>query len=362
MAQIARKEVLVSDLEFDYENPRLPTTKKGSSSGQIIRYMLAEGKVTDLMQSIAQQGYFDGEPLIAIPLKGKKYTVVEGNRRLAALKLLNRLEDASIKNSTVEEIIDEAKKNPIQVPVIIYETRDDVLEYLGYRHITGVDDWDPLAKARYLKQVAQKYSKRPFNERIKILSKLIGSGKRADYVKKLLLGYALYEEIKENDFYGISNLNEETLEFSILTTAVSYKKISEYIGLDEDAFNGNLKGIKKQNLENLVTWIFKKNDDGFTRLGESRNLKILSAVVGSPKALKAFVGGKHLDVARLYTSEPSETFKELVSISLNRLRDARELLYLIESPSETIMEDLKEVQGISKTCISDLQAKISGDE
>ncbi|MEQ1586552.1 MAG: ParB/Srx family N-terminal domain-containing protein [Cyclobacteriaceae bacterium] len=355
-------EVEVSNLDFDFENPRLPTSKKGSSSNEVLRYMLTEAKVTDLMQSIAEQGYFEGEPLIAIPKGKDKYTIVEGNRRLAALKLLNKPNIAPIKNNLINEIVDSANKIPEKVPVIVYNTRDDVLEYLGYRHITGVDDWDPLAKARYLRQVENKYSKFPFEKRLKILARLIGSGTRGDYVKKLLLGYALYEEIKDKDFYSIPNLNEETLEFSLLTTAVSYSKISEYIGLNEDSFSGKLKGVKAKNLENLVTWIFKKNDEGFTRLGESRNLKILNAVVSSPKAIKAFSGGKSLDVARLYTSEPSETFDELISISLGRLRDARELLYLIEKPSSNVFDQLKEIQGISRSCFSDLQAKQEGDE
>ncbi len=40
------------------------------------------------MLSIGQQGYFPGEPLLAVKSNGN-YIVVEGNRRLAAVKLLN---------------------------------------------------------------------------------------------------------------------------------------------------------------------------------------------------------------------------------------------------------------------------------
>jgi ParB-like nuclease domain len=353
-------DIPVLNLEFDYENPRLPTTRRGGNAEDVLRYMITEGKVTDLMQSIAEQGYFGGEPLLGIQGVKGKYTIVEGNRRLAALKLLNNPSVAPTKRNTVQEIVEEAKEIPKSVPVIIYKKRDDVLEYLGYRHITGVDDWDPLAKARYLKQVAQKHLKTPFDERLRILAKLIGS--KADYVKKLLLGYALYEEIRDNDFYDIPHLDEESLEFSLLTTAVSYKNIADFIGMNEDAFNGNLKGIKKQHLEKITHWIFNKNEEGFTRVGESRNLKILSAVVASPKALKEFDGGKALEVARLYTSEPAETFSELVSVSLARIRDARELLYLVDSPSSSTIDNLKELQGIARNCIADLQSKNLKDD
>lgn len=43
-----------------------------------------------------------------------------------------------------------SKNAPSVAPCIIYDNEADIIDYLGYRHITGVKDWGALEKARYL--------------------------------------------------------------------------------------------------------------------------------------------------------------------------------------------------------------------
>jgi len=72
-------------LLLDAENPRLEGIAK-------IRAMWREMTVSEVALSIAASGNFEEEPLFAIPgpeVNGKKgFIVVEGNRRLTAVKLL----------------------------------------------------------------------------------------------------------------------------------------------------------------------------------------------------------------------------------------------------------------------------------
>ena len=76
-------------LEFDPENPRFyRLNERAGSDDAVIEEMLDDESVQDLMLSIGEQDYFPGEPLLVVK-KGKKFVVVEGNRRLAAVKLLN---------------------------------------------------------------------------------------------------------------------------------------------------------------------------------------------------------------------------------------------------------------------------------
>jgi hypothetical protein len=79
----------VSTLELDPLNPRIPALVDAPSQRDIVAYMVEHEEVYDLARSIADfGGLYPGESLIAVEEDGKK-TVVEGNRRLAALKLLN---------------------------------------------------------------------------------------------------------------------------------------------------------------------------------------------------------------------------------------------------------------------------------
>lgn len=76
-------------LDFDPENPRFyRLNDRAGSDDAVIEEMLDDESVQDLMLSIGEQDYFPGEPLLVVK-KGKKFVVVEGNRRLAAVKLLN---------------------------------------------------------------------------------------------------------------------------------------------------------------------------------------------------------------------------------------------------------------------------------
>ncbi|MBS1941153.1 MAG: ParB N-terminal domain-containing protein [Bacteroidetes bacterium] len=340
--------VPLDNLLFDPENPRLPTSKTNATDEEVFRYMLEEGKVTDLMQSIGQQGYFSGEPLMAIPSAKEpgKFEVVEGNRRLAALKLLSHPDLAPIKQTSVETIVSEARFKPDSAPVIVYDRRADVLQYLGYRHITGVDQWDSLAKARYLNQLLGLYPGMDYAEQLRNLSKTIGS--RSDYVHKLLSGFALYKNIEDSDFFGIPGIGEESFSFSVLTTALSYKGISDHVGIGTEISRFDTAKVNSGHLKELTEWLFKETPEGRTRLGESRNLRTLNAVVLSKRALAEFRKGRSLDEARLLTDEPNQVFTAAIDHALRRLKDARDQSHLLDVPSEHDIEALLELARMAK--------------
>ena len=73
---------------------------------------------------------------------------VEGNRRLTAVKLLLKPELASTRKAAVLEAANAAGRKPAELPVLKFKSRDQVLRYLAFRHITGIEPWNPLQKAR----------------------------------------------------------------------------------------------------------------------------------------------------------------------------------------------------------------------
>lgn len=215
--------VPVKNLRFDPDNPRLPSTVNGNKESEVIEWMLDDATLPELMAAIGEQDYFPGEPLLVVPADQRKddiYTVVEGNRRLAAVKLLQNPGLAPMGSKKVQIISDEAKKRPGELPALVFDKRDDILRYLGYRHVTGIKEWNPLAKARYLEQLAQK-SKGPYSKKkFQAMARTIGS--HWDYVARLLTGLAIYKLMESRSFFGIQGLDENDIEFAVLTTALSY--------------------------------------------------------------------------------------------------------------------------------------------
>lgn len=350
----------VGDLTFDPQNPRFPSEKIGAQDKDVFQYMLENVNLVDLLLSIATQGYFPGEPLLATPSTTKpgKYEVLEGNRRLAALILLLSPELAPIKKDTVKKIADEARFKPKEVPVLIYDSRQEVLQYLGYRHITGVAQWDSLAKARYLAHLRDQYKNLDYVSATKELAKIIGS--RSDYVHRLLSGFQIYKKIEENNFFKIPDLKEENFKFSVLTTALSYKNINNYVTpTDIEESVEEIKTINIGHLKDLTEWMFKEFE-GRTRLGESRNLKTLNAIISAPRAFKAFKdNGRPLEEAKFLTNEPKEIFSSAIQQALDRILDAKLQSHQVETPSNIDLENLKEMVQVARELYQIVKSKIT---
>ncbi len=341
--------VAVELLDFDSLNPRLPNYIDKSNDGEVVEWMLKEANVVELMGSIGEQGYFEGEPLIVVPSKdnAKHFEVVEGNRRLTAVKLLHNPELATTRKAAVLDAAKVANNKPAKLPVLQFGSRDEVLRFLAYRHITGIEPWNPLQKARYLKQLASsKDFKRLGKEELRRrLAKEIGSN--SNYVAKSLAGLAVYDAIEEAHYFDIPGLNEKTLFHSVLTTALTYASISKFIGLDgptdDDASHLGTKELKE-----LTRWIFEQNSEGQTRIGESRNLQKLARVVTESKALEKFRGGRSLVEADLLTSGPVEAFRNSLGEAKSRLETARDCVHLVEKFSNEDADLLKEIQKLSR--------------
>ena len=81
------KRLSVASLHLDDKNPRLGRETSSRAPRDIIQYLFDHDKALELAESIAYRGYFPNEPLLAITDNGR-HVIVEGNRRLAALKAL----------------------------------------------------------------------------------------------------------------------------------------------------------------------------------------------------------------------------------------------------------------------------------
>jgi hypothetical protein len=339
----------VESLEFDPLNPRWPRYLLKGDDAEVIDWMLKEANIVELMGSIGEQGYFEGEPLIVVPSKTKPghHDVVEGNRRLTAVKLLSQPDLATTRKKSVSEAAEAAQFKPKVLPVLEFKNRGEVLRYLAYRHITGIEPWNPLQKGRYLKQLAGSpgFSELPKDELRKRLAKEIGSN--ANYVARLLAGLAVYERIEDAHFFDIPDLDEKTISYSVLTTALNYDNLAKHIGLKSPT-DDDLADLDKDGLKELTRWLYEKNAEQQTRLGESRNLQKLARVVATPRALKKFRDGTPLAEADLLTSGPIESFRTSLGQAKSRLETARDSVHLIEAFSADDAEILKEIQKLAR--------------
>lgn len=315
----------IKNLLLDPENPRLPSEME-RSQGQMLDFLARTTSIEELMGAIGENGFFDGEALIAVPAKDDgKFTVVEGNRRLAALRLL--LEPDLIPNKKrIQDIASSVPHKPQTIPIALYENRGQVLNYLGNRHIAGVKPWGPLAKARYIEQLFEDSDlNADFNDRCREVARRIGS--RRDFIHKSLRALSVLTIIEEENFFEFEDLDEDSIKFSLLTTALDYEGIRKYFMTDISKPIVDSSTVNREKLKNLVFWIFVKTGEGKrSRIGESRNLTKLSDILGSPSACKAFIGGATIEQAYLLTEGVVADFEALCFQIQERLRDANALV------------------------------------
>ena len=348
----AIQHIKLSDILLDNTNPRLTKSVQDSGEPAILNWMLTNGSLLELMISITENGYFEGEPILVIPhesLEGK-YTVVEGNRRVSALKILNNPEIVSKKENSIAEIISQAKKEiPIELPALVFSKESEILDYLGYRPITGVKQWSPLAKARYLDKLYKSRKEiKEIDEKYRVLANIIGS--KGYYTKRLHTTYRVYERAEAANFFEIPGISEETIEFSNLNDALTkFSFISAYVKLDFEK-KDPIISLDETNLKELFNCLFYRHPETHkTRLGEVRNLPKLNAIL-DPKniyAYREYLSGSSIEKAFTYTDEPNILFSKSITEAYQKLQTAQELFYSIENPKQEDAETLKMINAFS---------------
>jgi hypothetical protein len=219
----------------------------------------------------------------------------------------------------MRNIATNARHVPKEIPIVTRDTRSEVLPYLGFRHITGVKQWEPLAKARYIEQLFNLSDRKlSVKDRYTEVARTIGS--RRDHIRRNLDAMAVYKVIKEGDFFEIDELNEESLKFSILSTALADERIAAFAGTNKKTEDGDYISsdpivdptkLNNPSIKELTQWLYEKDKKGKTRIGESRNLRYLAAIVSNEKALAAFRNGALLKIAYQMTADVSADFAEL---------------------------------------------------
>ncbi|MBT9136196.1 MAG: hypothetical protein DDT34_01269 [Firmicutes bacterium] len=263
----------VSLLHLDSQNPRLPEEAQGKSEEELLNVLYKEFYLDELADSMAENGYFDAEPLVAVPHKlpseledidpnskefqdfinrnSTELIVVEGNRRLATARLLLDLElreKLRIKHwpSLSEQVADDLRI----LPVIVYLRRSEVTPYLGVRHIMGIQKWDSYAKARYIVQLTES------GLSIKQVQEQIGDKQRGSTTQSYV-AYKLLEQV-ENEFDF--DTRRAKRDFSLLLLAIGQGNIKRFLGLPRRLAEVNPdEPVATENLDDLrvlVTWIF----------------------------------------------------------------------------------------------------------
>lgn len=285
-------------LVFDPENPRLAGQFKGKTQPEIQRAIMGDPHyASELVDSFIENGFIAYEPLV-VRREGDHFTVVEGNRRLAAVK--------EIRGNP--EKYPNRKSDLDSIPAIVFPDKvedqqgTNLRVYLGVRHLMGFREWPPLAKAQFLELESKK------------VGGLDGVIKEVRITKqqarRFLLPYRL--------------LNDASIrlpggeDFWVLGEALSRTGVKKFLQLDVDSDSLEILGYSKSNLKLLLDDLYgpregtlRQRDVRAKKVRDTRELSTYSSILSSDKAAAALHSGKSLDEAAIYVDTREQSQKRL---------------------------------------------------
>lgn len=198
--------------------------------------------VQDLISSIIEVGFLRLDPIIVVQ-EGNYYRVVEGNRRLSAIKTIH----GNIERKLIT-VSDNVYNSITKIEVVNLKIGyDESLIWMlqGIRHVSGIRDWGPFQQAELIKTL---YHSRGMT--YQQIGSIIGlSPARVSTIMKAYCGVSQMMENKEWSRHATPDL------FSHFEQAYVRAPIREWLGWDKES----AKFTNSEGLELFYHWIV--NDD-----------------------------------------------------------------------------------------------------
>ncbi len=331
-----------STLRLDTENPRFAAHLLGNRPKEhdVIVSLLEIADLRELIDSIAANGYIDYEPLIVIKEK-QGLTVIEGNRRVAAIKLLRSPELAGELGVKLPSLSEELEQTLNLVNAITVEDRAAARQYIGFKHINGPHKWDSFAKGKFAADWYRAEHKSGLTVR-DIAQRL---GDRHDTVLRLVNGIFVLEQAERAGLFEIADrYGGGPFFFSHLYTAIARPQYRVYLGLEASwrQIEPEINPVPKSHLpqlKQLLKWLYGSDEDKQPSIVTSQNphIKQLGEVLSTPIALKQLEATRDLVKAFAEVETRGRKFEESLIKAVKHAEDAQQYVDAYE-PEETLQE------------------------
>lgn len=258
-------EYKVSSLQLDVNNPRIRYNTDNMSQTQILKLLIDNEKIYDLAKKISEEGYYVGEePIICI--ENKKKVVLEGNRRIASLKLLQNPKKY-LSTAKANVLLQNILKN--NIPIDNYKIKCFIAPNRLYanpiiyeRHKgEAVEKWETGNQYSF---VAEMFTKDglSIDEICRVLNETRGNILRTIKVYNL---FVEGRDIMRKEGYDI---NEGNFNLTNLERLNNIDESKKFLGINFDNENGDIQlTLPNEEFEKRLLLVFQKllNADNFSR-------------------------------------------------------------------------------------------------
>ncbi len=311
------KSINPLELSFDKKNPRLVEYDLSNKSEDELAILLWKAlDAREIAMSIAASGYFGNDPLIVLK---DGNIVIEGNRRLAAIKVLSNRKKFERNIPDIPDIKQRELDTLKSIP-IFYQTREESWKFLGFKHVKGSAKWDGYAKAKYIADVRNEYG-----TRLKEISLQIGDTHNT--VRKLYYGLMVVEQGEREGVFDRNDIYAGKFYFSHIYTAIQRAEYKKFLNLKPLEAEDN-NPVPKDNIENLkliLNWLYgsKSNDETSVIASQNPDLKNLGKVIQNHEAIGLLKEYRNLTLAFEATVPQTELLEKSLLRAKEELRNAK---------------------------------------
>lgn len=304
----------IDRLYLDPMNVRLGRNNTGRdvTQAQVLKLMRDWALEELALSYLENGGFWTHEALLVVEeeLYGEpRLVVVEGNRRLAALKYLSDVYEGrpvSRKWKAISQGAEPPSDLFTKVPYILVDSREDVQAFLGFRHVTGIKQWDADEKAGFIAKLIDEQGL----SYEQVMRKI---GSKTPTVRQHYIAYRLLLQIEDS----VEDFDPRLADgrFTILYMSVQTEGARRYLQIDLMADPQTAKRpVPEDHLENLANfarWLFGIEDapslvtdtrqvSGFGKILESGEAIEYLERASNPKFEVAFriAGGDEAEIVR----------------------------------------------------------------
>lgn len=258
------------EINLDFNNPRFSMFDFNTEE-EIIRYLINFEQIKELAFQIVENGYNTiGERIIVLKsgTSGKfSYTVLEGNRRIASLKLLFQYSYllTSSERKKIEQLNLNIQDFEVSCDVVKENTRDKALFKISAKHVDGIKTWSATDKRVFYHNLYTQYRKKGLSsdESLEKIKSITPEGKTAirNSIQQLNYLTAVHNATKiyKPDLEKLTHLDTDVLVSRVL------RPLSKDLKLEfNDEFQAVVKNEKIYHeilgLLGKAVWIDKKLD------------------------------------------------------------------------------------------------------
>lgn len=348
------KYAKLDELALDPENPRLGRNvhQKGLVQPDILKEM-SKQTLDEIAISFLESGFWPHEAILCVRgiIEGEnKLVVVEGNRRLGALMMLNNAFKGNAFSQRWKNIIDE-RPHPNElfnkIPFIELKKREEVDAFLGFRHVTGIKEWAPAEKAQFITYLIN-------NRGMSYVDVMRKIGSKTEAVRRNYIAYSMLLQMEETEDIAVDRVEDK---FSVLFLSLREAGVRSFLNVNIDAEPGEAKTpIESDHLEALVEyakWLFG-DDTVEPFVTDSRQVGRFGVVLASADALNYVRSVRRPSLEKAYKLAGGEEAEiiDLIEQAAFNIEEALSSIHLYrddERIQKVVDRLLKDADQLSKT-------------